>query len=109
MPVPAHRITLGTTVHLRWRTAGPIEAALWRTAAESAGARPIHLYRHEDGSGYTLTLEVSVGAALTRLRYTPRVLAEVAFDDSTAHVRRLQDLCWAVWLPRPVPEHRCFN
>jgi hypothetical protein len=109
MPVPAHRITLSTTVHLRWRTADLVEAALWRNAAERAGARPVHLYRHEDGSGYTLTLEVSVGAALTRLRYTPRVLAEVAFEHSTAHIRRLQELYWAVWLPRPVPGNLCVN
>ena len=109
MPVPAHRVTLSTTVHLRWRTADPAEAALWRKAAESAGARPIHLYRHEDGSGYTLTLEVSVGAALTRLLYTPQVLAEAAFNHSTAHIRRLQDLYWAVWLPRHVPQRICFN
>ncbi|HEX2451367.1 MAG TPA: hypothetical protein VHJ69_09500 [Gemmatimonadales bacterium] len=109
MSVAAHRVTLSTTVHLRWRTADPIEAAVWRNAAELAGARPVHLYRHEDGSGYTLTLEVSVGAALTRLRYTPRFLAEVAFGDSTAHVRRLQDLYWVVWLPRHAPQHICFN
>ena len=106
---PAHRITLSTTVHLRWRTTDAIEAALWRTAAERAGARPVHLYRHEDGSGYTLTLAVSIGAALTRLRYTPQVLAEVVFADSTAHLRRLQDLYWAVWLPRPIPEHVSLN
>jgi hypothetical protein len=86
-----------------------MEAALWRKAAESAGARPVHLYRHEDGSGYTLTLEASVGAALARLRYTPQFLAEVAFERSTAHVRRLQDLYWAMWLPRYAPEHICFN
>ena len=109
MPVPAHRITLSTTVHLRWRVADPIEAALWRRAAESAGARPIHLYRHEDGSGYTLTLEVSVAAALTGLRYTPNCLAEVAFEQSVAHLRRLQDLHWAISLPRHVPEHIRFN
>jgi hypothetical protein len=109
MLVPAHRITLSTTVHLRWRAADALEAALCRSAAERAGARPVHLYRHEDGSGYTLTLAVSVGAALTRLRYTPQGLAEVAFADSTAHLRRLQDLYWAVWLPRHPPERLSLN
>jgi len=109
MLVPAHRITLSTTVHLRWRASDALEAALWRSAAERAGARPVHLYRHEDGTGYTLTLAVSIGAALTRLRYTPQVLAEVAFARSTAHLRRLQDLYWAVWLPRPTPERPSFN
>jgi hypothetical protein len=52
---------------------------------------------------------VSVGAALTRLRYTPQVLAEVAFDDSTVHLRRLQDLYWAVWLPRQTPRNLSYN
>jgi hypothetical protein len=86
-----------------------MEAALWRKAAESAGTRPVHLYRHEDDSGYTLTLEVSVGAALARLRCTPQFLAEVALEQSSAHVRRLQDLYWARWLPWHAPEHICFN
>ncbi|HEU5171841.1 MAG TPA: hypothetical protein VFU46_14935 [Gemmatimonadales bacterium] len=109
MPVSADTITLSTRVHLRWRTVDPLEAALWRNAAERAGARAVHLYRHEDGSGYTLTLEVTVGAALTRLRYSPGVLAEHAFGRSPAHVRRLQDLYWSVWLPRHVPVDMWFN
>jgi len=109
MHVPPDAVTLDTQVHLCWQTDDAIEAALWRNAAERAGARALHLYRHEDGSGYTLTLEVSVGIALTRLRYTPQALAGAAFKGGLEHLRRLQDLYWAMRLPRHHPVDLSFN
>jgi len=102
-------ITLDTRVHLRWRTSDAVEAALWRNAAELVGARGFHFYRHEDGTGYTLTVETSVRHALTRFRYTPHTLASVAFQGTQAEVRRLQDLYWTLWLPRHHPADLVYN
>jgi hypothetical protein len=109
MSIPPDAITLRTEVHLCWQTDEALEAAVWRTQAERAGARAIHLYRHEDGSGYTLTLKASVEIALTRLCYTPDGLAVAAFEGGPAHVRRLQDLYWSLWLPRHHPVDIGYN
>jgi hypothetical protein len=109
MPVAPDAITLETRVHLCWRADDAILAALWRYAAERAGATAIHFYRHEDGSGYTLTLEASVGAALTQLQYTPHGLAQTGFEGTQSQIRRLQDLYWSIWLPRHHPGDLAFN
>ncbi len=109
MFVAADAITLETRVHLCWRAGDAVEAALWRNAAEQAGAKAIRFYRHEDGSGYTLILEASVHAALTHLQYTPRGLAETGFQGTQSQIRRLQDLYWNIWLPRHHPSDLAFN
>jgi hypothetical protein len=109
MSVTADTITLETRVHLRWHAADAVEAAVWRNAAERFGARAVHFYRHEDGSGYTLTLETSVGTALTRFDYTPHTLAQVAFDGTEPQIRRLQDLYWTQRLPRHYPTDVVYN
>jgi hypothetical protein len=109
MSVAADTITLETRVHLCWRADDAVEAALWRNAAEQAGAKAIRFYRHEDGSGYTLILEASVRAALTQLQYTPHALAATGFEGTQSQIRRLQDLYWSIWLPRHHPTDLVFN
>lgn len=109
MFVAADSITLETRVRLCWRATDALEAALWRNAAEQVGAKAIHFYRHEDGSGYTLTVETSVRAALTALQYTPHALAETGFQGTQPQIRRLQDLYWNLWLPRHYPVDLSFN
>ncbi|HEX5387358.1 MAG TPA: hypothetical protein VFW66_11690 [Gemmatimonadales bacterium] len=109
MAVAADVITFETRVHLRWQIGDAVEAALWRNAAELAGGRAVHLYHHEDGSGYTLTIEASVRDALTNLRYTPHRLADMAFEGTEPQVRRLQELYWALWLPRHSPTGVTLN